>query len=119
MKTGRSSVPMDFITCREIKDGKTGRPVIAKGGAFILAKPKQTLKNYLSHRRFTRRAQQARSARRWKDQACRWTDRMSRGARLRENWARLRLSDREDFQHLSHIHEETHQISNLKHRIRR
>lgn len=36
--------------------------------------------------------QQAGLARWWKDQACRWTDRISRGAWLRENWGSLRLT---------------------------
>lgn len=43
-------------------------------------KPKQTVEYYLSHRRFTHSAtQQARLACWWKDQACRWIDRISRG----------------------------------------
>lgn len=58
--------------------------------------PKQILKYYLSHRRFTHcvpvATQRARLARWWKDQACRWTDRISRGASLCENWASLRLT---------------------------
>lgn len=43
-------------------------------------KPKQTVEYYLSHCRFTHSAtQQARLACWWKDQACRWIDRISRG----------------------------------------
>lgn len=41
---------------------------------------------------FVAAAQQARLACWWKDQACRWMDRVSRGAWFRENWAGLRLT---------------------------
>ena len=93
---------MDYLHVDRSKIVALGRkargPFITKG-LYILAspilcfnqkarhqptKPKQTLKHYLSHRRFTHcepvPTQQARLARWWKDQACRWTDRISCGA---------------------------------------
>ncbi len=102
---------MDFLCVERSKAvALRRRPFIAKR-LYILAspalcfnhgahhqprKPKQILKYYLSHRRFTHcvpvATQQARLARWWKDQARRWTDRISRGAWLCENWASLRLT---------------------------
>lgn len=105
------SKPTDFLCVDRSKTvALRRRPFIAKR-LYILAspvlcfnhrahhqprEPKQILK-LLSlpsqiHTSVPVATQQARLARWWKDQACRWTDRISRGAWLCENWASLRLT---------------------------
>lgn len=107
MKTSRSRrifhVRTDQRLLRQVERQEKGLCVLSSpalcfnhGAHYQPRKPKQMLEYYLTHRRFTHcvpvATQQARLARWWKDQACRWTDRLSRGAWLCENWASLRLT---------------------------
>lgn len=71
-----------------------------------LLKPKQMLQYYLCLHRFTQRypaaAQWVRLARWWKDQARRWTDRISCGAWLCENWVDLTPTPTAELHRLSY-----------------